>query len=192
MLRTHIVLLIAIRPSDGDVKPGGPPGSFREEQAMSRQRVSPSPFLSSSSHTTQLHYTNSYPYSHHNLNHYTDSRPARNVVCQTGAWIENRSHSTPSIRPARNPKGVIVQWVGIGTHIHIIRIIVHWNVSRKVGWYYHRKKNIFLYLETSVIMWPVITKIINYRHWEESTEKNSKHKIMYFFKEWWKFKPGVV
>ena len=36
MLRRHIVLLIAIRPSDGDVKPGGPLGAFREEQAMSR------------------------------------------------------------------------------------------------------------------------------------------------------------
>ena len=57
MLRRHTVLLIAIRPSDGDVKPGGPLGAFREGQAMSRLRVSPSPFLSSS-HTTQLHYTN--------------------------------------------------------------------------------------------------------------------------------------
>ena len=54
MLRRHIVLLIAIRPSDGDVKPGSPLGAFWEEQAMSRHRVSPSPFLSSSSsHTTQ-------------------------------------------------------------------------------------------------------------------------------------------
>ena len=42
------------RPSDGDVKPGGHPlGAFREEQAMSRHRVSPLPFLSSSFHTTQ-------------------------------------------------------------------------------------------------------------------------------------------
>ena len=53
MLRRHIALLIAVRPSDGDVKPGGPLGAFQEEQAMSRHRVSPSPFLSSSSHTTQ-------------------------------------------------------------------------------------------------------------------------------------------
>ena len=68
MLRRHIVLLIAIRPSDGDVKPGGPLGAFREKQAMSRHRVSPSPFLSSSYHTTQLHYTNRYTYSHPNLN----------------------------------------------------------------------------------------------------------------------------
>ena len=68
MLRRHIVLFIAIRPSDGDVKPGGPLGAFREEQAMSQHWVSPSPFLSSSSHTIQLHYTNSYTYSHPNLN----------------------------------------------------------------------------------------------------------------------------
>ena len=61
-------MLIAIRPSDGDVKPDGLLGAFREEQAMSRHWVSPSPFLSSSSHTAQLHYTNSYIYSHPNLN----------------------------------------------------------------------------------------------------------------------------
>ena len=70
MLRRHTVLLIAIRPSDGDVKPGGPLGAFREEHAMSQHRVSPSPFLSSSSssHTLKLHYTDSYTYSHPNLN----------------------------------------------------------------------------------------------------------------------------
>ena len=68
MLRRHIVLLIAIRPSDGDVKLGGPLGALQEEQAMSRHQVSPSPVLSSSSHITQLHYTNSYTYSHPNLN----------------------------------------------------------------------------------------------------------------------------
>ena len=68
MLRRHIILLIAIRPSDVDVKPGGPIGAFREEQAMSRHRVSSYPFLSSSDHTAQLHYTNSYTYSHPNLN----------------------------------------------------------------------------------------------------------------------------
>ena len=53
MLRRHIVLLIVIRPSDGDVKPGGPLGALREEQVMSQHWISPSPFLSSSSHTTQ-------------------------------------------------------------------------------------------------------------------------------------------
>ena len=85
---------------------------------MSRHRVSLSPFLSSS-YTTQLHYTNSYTYSQPQLPtvHYTDTRPTRNVVCPSGAWIENRPHSTSSIRLARNPKHVIVQWVGIGTPI---------------------------------------------------------------------------
>ena len=47
--------MIAIRPSDGDVKPGGPLGAFREEQAMMRHRVSPSPFLSS--YPAQHNYT---------------------------------------------------------------------------------------------------------------------------------------
>ena len=61
-------MLIAIRPSDGEVKTGDPLSAFREKQAMSRHRGSPSPFLSSSSHTTQLHYTNIYTYSHLNLN----------------------------------------------------------------------------------------------------------------------------
>ena len=64
MLRRYIVRLIEIHPSVGNVKPGGPLGTFREEQAMNRHQVSPSPFLSSSSHTTQLHYT----YIHPNLN----------------------------------------------------------------------------------------------------------------------------
>ena len=129
MLRRHIVLLIAIRPSNGDVKPGGPLGAFREEQAMSRHRVSPSPFLSSSSHTAQLHYTNSYTYNHPNLNflQYTIQILTRKVVCPSGAWIENRPHSTPSIRLAQNPKHVTVQWVGIGTHIlfKILPILMH-------------------------------------------------------------------
>ena len=128
MLRRHIVLLIAIRPSDGDVKPGGPLSAFRKEHAISRHRVSPSPFLSSSSssHTTQLHYTNSYTYSHPNLNflEYTIQILVPHVglmwsakaVCE----LKNRPHSTPSIRLTRNPKHVIVQWVGIGTHTHLI------------------------------------------------------------------------
>ena len=48
--------------------------------------------------------------------HYTDTRPTRNVVCLSGAWFENRPHSTPSIRLARNPKRVKVQWVGVRTN----------------------------------------------------------------------------
>ena len=66
VFRRHIVLLIAIRPSDGDVKAGGPIGASREEQAMSRHRVSPPLFPSSSSRTANS--TNSYTYSHPNLN----------------------------------------------------------------------------------------------------------------------------
>ena len=127
MLRRHIVLLTAIRPSDGDVKPVGPLGAFREEQAMSWHRVSPSLFLSLSSHTTLSHYTNSYTYSHPNPNflQYTIQilTPTRNVICPSGAWLENRPHLP--IRLAWNPKHVIVQWVGIEkknartrTHIH--------------------------------------------------------------------------
>ena len=56
MLRRHVVLLIEIRPSDGDVKPGGPLGAFREEQAMIRHRISPSPFLSSFSLSNYHHH----------------------------------------------------------------------------------------------------------------------------------------
>ena len=62
-----IILLIAIRPSDGDVKPGGPHAAFREEQAMSRHRVSPSPFLSSPSQQHNYTTQNSNTYSHSNL-----------------------------------------------------------------------------------------------------------------------------
>ena len=47
--KAHSTVEITIHPSDGDIKPGGPLGAFREEQAMSQHRVSPSPFLSSSS-----------------------------------------------------------------------------------------------------------------------------------------------
>ena len=127
MLRRPTELLIAIRPSDGDVKPGGPLSAFREEQAMSRHWVSPSPFpssSSSSSHTTQLHYTSSYTYIHPNLNflqYCTGTRPMHNVVCPSGVWLKNRPHSMPSICLAWNPKHVIVQWVGIGTHTHTHR-----------------------------------------------------------------------
>ena len=48
-----MVLLIANRPSDEEVKPDSPLGAFQEEQAMSWHRFPPSPFLSSSSHRTQ-------------------------------------------------------------------------------------------------------------------------------------------
>ena len=119
MLRRHIVLLIAIRPSDGDVKPGGPLGAFREEQAMCRHRVSPPPFLSSSSssssssHTTQLHYTNSYTHSHPNLNflQYTIQILLPHVMWSAQAVRDSKIDHTK--RLVRNPKRVIVQWIGI-------------------------------------------------------------------------------
>ena len=90
MLRRHVILLKAIRPSDGDVKTGGPLGAFREEQAMSRHRVSPSPFLSSSSHTTQLRYTNRYTNSHPTSNflqHCTDTLPTHTFSPNLGFSI---------------------------------------------------------------------------------------------------------
>ena len=138
MLRRHILLLTAIRPSDGDVKPGGPLGAFREEQAMSRHLVSPSPFLSSSSssHTTQLHYINSYTYSHPNLNFLqytiTDTHPTCNVVCPSGTWFENRLHLTPCIHLAWNLTRIIVQWVGIGAHTHSFYILA-WVIGPMQG-----------------------------------------------------------
>ena len=86
---------------------------------MSWHRVSPYPFLSSSSSlTTQIPYTNSYTYSHPNLNflqHYTGTLPTRNVVSPSGALFESRPHLTPPIRLVRNPKRVIVPWIGIRT-----------------------------------------------------------------------------
>ena len=125
MLRRHIVLLIAIRPSNGEVKPGGPLGAFREEQAMSWHLVSPSPFLSSSSHRTQLLYTKSYTYSHPNLNflQYTIQILIPHVMwsSQVVHDLKNRPHSMPSICLAWNLKCIIVQWVGIGTHTHTLR-----------------------------------------------------------------------
>ena len=160
MLRRHIVLLIAIRPSDEDVKSGGPLGAFREEQAISRHRVSPSPFLSSSSSpTTQLYYTNSYTYSHTNLNfvQYTIQIPTRNVVCPSGAWLENRPNLTPSIRLAWNPKRVIVQWVGIGTHSSsiVIGYLAYTDVLQRkyasVIYFLSYKENTTIFLEYSVL-----------------------------------------
>ena len=86
----HTVLLIAIRPSHRDVKPDGPIDAFREEQAMSQHQVSPSSFLSSSSHTTQLHCTKSYTYSHPNLNflQYTIQILVRHVMWSAQAVHE--------------------------------------------------------------------------------------------------------
>ena len=45
-----------------------PPWCFSRRAGYERHRFSPFPFLSSSSHTAQLQYTNSYTHSHPNLN----------------------------------------------------------------------------------------------------------------------------
>ena len=97
MLRRHIILLIAIRSSDGDVKPGGPLGAFREEQAMSRTGFHLLPsfhhhhptFHNTITLHKQLHIQSPYPQLP--TVHFTDTRPTRNVVCSSGAWFENRS-----------------------------------------------------------------------------------------------------
>ena len=94
-------MLIVIRPSDGDVKPGGPLGAFREEQAMSRHQISLSPFLESSSHTTQLHYT----YSHPNLNflQYTIQILVPQVMWSAQAVCESKiDHTLLILQPFRH------------------------------------------------------------------------------------------
>ena len=78
------------------------------------------------------HTTQTVTHSHPNLNflqHCTDTLPTRNVVCLSGAWFENRPYSMPSIRLVRNPKRIIVQWVGIRTHTHT-HITNHWTLTK--------------------------------------------------------------
>ena len=140
MLRRHIVLLIAIRPSDEDVKPGGLFGAFLEEQAMSRHRFSPSPLLSSSSHTTQLHYTNSYTYSHPNLNflQYTTQILVPHVMWSAQAVLELKiDHTQRHLSALRETRSMQVQWVGIGTHTHTnirqVRIKKRFTTSSRGG-----------------------------------------------------------
>ena len=121
MLRRHIVLLIAIRPSDGDVKPGGSLGVFDKSRlwAGTGFHLLPSFHYHPTLHNTvtlhkQLHIQSPYPQLP--TVHYYDTRPTRNVVCPSSAWFENRPHSISSICLVQNPKRLIVQWVGIGTH----------------------------------------------------------------------------
>ena len=112
MLRRHIVLLIAIRPLDGDIKPGGPLGAFQEEQAMSRHRVSPSPFLSSSSHTTQT--------VTHTVTLTSTSYNTVQILFPHVMWSAHAVRDSKIDQTQRHLSAlrVIVQWVGIGTHTH--------------------------------------------------------------------------
>ena len=107
----------------GTLNPGGPLGTFREEQAMSRHRVPPSPFPSSSSHTTQLHYANSYTYSHPNLNflQYTLQILVPHVMCSAQAVRELKIyHAQRHLSALRGTRSTQVHWVGIGTHTHTL------------------------------------------------------------------------
>ena len=103
--------MIAIRPSNGDVKPGSSLGAFRKEQDISWHWISPSPFLSSSSHTTQLHYTNSYTYRHPNLNFlwYTIQILVPHIICPAQAVHELKIDHTQHHLSA----------LCIGTHTHL-------------------------------------------------------------------------
>ena len=100
-------------------------------------------------HPTQHNYTThtvALTSTSYNSIHYTDTRPTRNVVCTSGAWFENRPHSKPSIRHARIPKRVIVQWVGIGNNIYVL-------------WIYTRSHNENSYLGMSQIAIITITTL---------------------------------
>ena len=87
---------------------------------MSQHWVSPSPFLSSSSsHTTQLHYTNSYTYSHPNLNflQYTIQILVPHVRWSAQAVRELKmDHTQRHLFVLRGTRSTQVQWVGIGTY----------------------------------------------------------------------------
>ena len=89
---------------------------------MSRHRVSPSPFLSSLSHTTQVLYTNSYTYSHPNLNflQYTIQILLAHAMWSAQAVRDLKiDHTFRHLSALRGtPKRVIVQWVGIGTRTY--------------------------------------------------------------------------
>ena len=90
---------------------------------MSRHRVSPSPFLSSSSHTTQFHYTNSYTYSHPNLNflQYTLQILVPHVMWSAQVVRDlkidhTQHHLSTCMEPKVRNSAVGWQW---NTHIHI-------------------------------------------------------------------------
>ena len=65
MLRRHTVPLTAIRPSDGDVKPGGPLVLFEKRRLWADTGFH---LLPSFHHHPSLYFTNTYTYSHSDLN----------------------------------------------------------------------------------------------------------------------------
>ena len=146
MLRRHIVLLTEIRPSDGDVKPGGPLGLFEKRRLWAGTGFHLLPSFHYHHHTITLHkHLHIQPTSPQLLPvHYTDIRPTHNVVCPNGAWIENWPHSMPSIRLAWNPKRIIVQWVGIETHTHTHTYFCNFGQMHHMGCGWINRKFYFL------------------------------------------------
>ena len=115
MLRRHIVLLIAIRPSDGDVKPGGPPWCFSRKAGY---EAAPG-FTFSLPFIIIPHYTNSYTYSHPNLNFLrcTIEILVPHVMWSAQAVRELKiDHTQRHLSALRGTRSTQVQWVGIGTH----------------------------------------------------------------------------
>ena len=149
MLRRHIVLLIAIRPSDGDVKPGGPLGAFREEQAMSRHRVSPSPVLSSS-HTTHNYTTQTVAQSHPNLNflQYTIKMLVLHVMWSAQAVrelkIDHTQRHLSALRGTRTRNSAVGWlWACARTHTH-----THTYFTKSQNWKKKVLANDFEYIYT--------------------------------------------
>ena len=79
-------------------------------------------------HTTQLHYTNSYTYSHPNLNflQYTIQIPVLvpHVMWSAQAVHELKiDHTQRHLSALCRTRSTQVQWVGIGTHTHIVEYV---------------------------------------------------------------------
>ena len=104
-----------------------PLGAFREEQAMSWHRVSPFPFLSSSSlsHTTQT-----VTHSHPNLNslQYIIQMLVPHVMWSAQEVHDSKIDQTQRHLSALRGTWNSLQWVGIGTNIHTHTHFI-WNDS---------------------------------------------------------------
>ena len=115
-----------IHPSDGVVNPWRSPWCFSR-----RAGYEPAlgftfslPFIIIIPHsTTQLHYTNSYTYSHPNLNFlpYTIQILVPHVMWSAQAVHELKiDHTQCHLSALRRTRSTQMQWVGIGTHTHRI------------------------------------------------------------------------
>ena len=93
------------------------------------------------------------------------------MVCPSGAWFENRPHLTPSIHLAWNPKLVIVQWVGIGTHIHTH---THFNVKYGHVPFWLEKLDLYFFARTKQDMCLVAQPKDN-KNWETQWKRDPCH-----------------